>query len=225
MVDFLQKLNQDFELIIANNGSTDATGRIADSLARTFPNVRAIHLAVKGRGRALKDAWTDTKAEILSYMDVDLSTDLSAFPVMIRALESGQHDLAIGTRLHVTSVTKRCWQREMISRAYNRLVRRVFQIRFSDAQCGFKALTRVAAERLLPVVKDNAWFFDTELLVIAEKCGYRICDIPVRWTEDRDSRVKIVSTAIADLQAMAKLWIGLHRGAYADLNGSLNDKD
>jgi hypothetical protein len=173
-----------------------------------------LHLELKGRGRALKVAWGESEADILSYMDVDLSTNLSAFPLLLESLASGGFDLAIGTRLHPQSLTKRCRKREFISRFYNRLVRLVFGTHFSDAQCGFKAITRAAAQRLLPAVEDNGWFFDTELLVIAEKCGYRIYQQPVVWTEDPDSRVRIVSTAWEDLKGMARVYRKLRRGAY-----------
>jgi glycosyltransferase involved in cell wall biosynthesis len=202
------------EIIVADNGSTDSTLAVARELERRYAMVRRLHLELKGRGRALKVAWGESEADILSYMDVDLSTDLRAFPLVIESLASGRFDLATGTRLHPQSVTKRCRKREFISRCYNRLLRLVFAIHFSDAQCGFKAITREAAQRLLPAVQDNGWFFDTELLVIAEKFGYRVYEQPVKWTEDPDSRVRIVSTAWKDILGMARVYWNLRRGAY-----------
>jgi hypothetical protein len=138
-------------------------------------------------------------------MDVDLSTDLSALPVMFRALVAEGYDLAVGSRLMRESRIRRCLNREIISRIYNVLVKAVLFTHFSDAQCGFKALTRQAVERLVPRVQDQSWFFDTELLVLAEKLGYRIQDVPVTWNEDDDSRVKIVQTAWEDIKGVFRL--------------------
>jgi glycosyltransferase involved in cell wall biosynthesis len=212
----------DYEIIIADNGSTDGTSEIAHHLATTLPAVTAMHLPLKGRGRALRRAWTESEADILSYMDVDLSTDLSAFPPLIEALSSGHFDLAIGTRLHLDSHTERCWRREVISRAYNRLVKFLFAPPFSDAQCGFKAITRGAARQLLPSVEDENWFFDTELLLIAVKSGYRICEVPVTWIEDPDSRVKIIPTAWAQFKGLMRVQRNMRRGAYAPLPTALH---
>ncbi len=194
-----------FEVVIADNGSTDGTAEIAHGLAVRFSRVRVKHLKEKGRGRALRQAWIESEADILSYMDVDLSTDLEAFPSLIGVLTRGEADLAVGSRLLAASVVRRGWRRDRISRVYNRLIRLVFGTRFSDAQCGFKAITSTARTALLPVVKDNDWFFDTELLVLAEKRGFRIRDIPVRWTDDSDSRVKIVRTIVEDLRGLWRL--------------------
>lgn len=194
-----------WELVIADNGSTDQTAGIAEDLSRRWPEVRAVHLALRGRGRALKRVWMESQADILSYMDVDLSTDLSAFLGLVEPLASGAYDVATGSRLLPESRTTRCWKRALISRAYNRLIRACFRTRFSDAQCGFKAITRKAAAELLPLVEDEGWFFDTELLVWAERGGYRLLDLPVRWTDDTDSRVKILRTIWQDVRGIVRL--------------------
>lgn len=196
-----------WEIIIADNGSTDGTFEAARSVVEKGNGVRLLHLDEKGRGGALKAAWRASTAQILCYMDVDLSTDLAALPAVIEALGSGGFDLATGSRLRPESLTTRCWKREVVSRAYNRLLRAVLRTRFSDAQCGFKALTRGVAEKLLPLVQDTGWFFDTELLVLAERMGYRILDLPVRWTERAESKVKVIPTALADLRGV----VGLRR--------------
>jgi glycosyltransferase involved in cell wall biosynthesis len=185
----------DCEIVIADNASTDRTYEVACALARRFPRVRVVHLELKGRGRALKQVWSESTADILSYMDVDLSTDLRALPPLIEALASGKFDLGTGSRLQKESKVIRGLKREFTSRCYNRLVKLFFSTKFSDAQCGFKAITREAAQRLLPDVEDTGWFFDTELLVLAEKSGHRIFDLPVTWIDDPDSRVKIIKTA------------------------------
>ena len=194
-----------FRITIADNASTDATDLIARQLAHTYDEVRVVHLDEKGRGRALKRVWLASDAEILVYMDVDLSTDLNALYPLIAPLLSGHSDLAIGSRLAKSSRTLRGPKRELISRSYNYLLRGALRAGFSDAQCGFKAIRRDVAQSLLPLIEDDEWFFDTELLVLAERSGLRIHEVPVDWTDDPDSRVDIIATAIADLRGMARL--------------------
>ena len=205
------------EVVVVDNGSTDGSLGIAESLRVKWPDLRVCHLDLRGRGRALKTVWSESSAEILSYMDADLSTNLASFEALISALQNGNFDVAVGSRLLPESLTQRSWWRERLSRGYNWLVRAVFGTRLSDMQCGFKAITAEAARRLLPFVEDTGWFFDTELLVIAEKCGYRICEVPVRWTERRDSRVKILATVWNDLKGVARLKRRLASGGLAHL--------
>lgn len=193
------------EIVIVDNASTDSTLETAKRIARRFSSVRVMHLEQKGRGRAIKRAWFDSKAEVLTYMDVDLSTDLAAFPILIESLCSGDSDLAIGSRLLAGSTVRRGYKRELISRSYNLLVKACLQTHFSDAQCGFKAITRRAAHDLLPLVENNNWFMDTELLVLAEKLGYRIRDVAVHWVDDPDSRVVIWRTILEDLVGLLRM--------------------
>jgi glycosyltransferase involved in cell wall biosynthesis len=200
-------------ITIADNGSTDATWAIASRLARELPEVRAIHMELPGRGRALRAIWSESDAEVLAYMDVDLSTDLNALLPLVAPLLSGHSDLAIGTRLARGSRVVRGPKRELISRSYNMLLRTLLGVRFSDAQCGFKAIRRDQARTLLPLTQDTGWFFDTELLVLAERAGLRIHEIPVDWVDDLDSRVDIIATALADLRGMARLGVGFARGS------------
>jgi glycosyltransferase involved in cell wall biosynthesis len=194
-----------WRVVIADNASTDGTAAIARSLARSLTGVTVIHVPLKGRGRALRQAWSDSDADVLCYMDVDLSTDLRALLPLVAGLVSGHSDVAIGTRLARGATVVRGAKRELISRAYNRLLRVALAARFSDAQCGFKAIRADAARRLLPSIVDNGWFFDTELLVLAQRRGLRIHEVPVDWIDDPDSRVDIVSTAVADLRGIARL--------------------
>src|SRR5579859_7531430 len=198
---------------IADNGSTDGTWAIADRLARDFDEVRAVRMELPGRGRALRAIWSQSEAEVLAYMDVDLSTDLNALLPLVAPLLSGHSAVAIGTRLARGSRVIRGPKREVISRGYNLLLRTLMGARFSDAQCGFKAIRRDQARVLLPLTQDNGWFFDTELLVLAERAGLRIHEIPVDWIDDLDSRVDIVATALADLRGMARLGAGFARGS------------
>lgn len=194
-----------WRITIADNASTDHTAAIADRLAAELPNVVAVHVAEKGRGRALKRVWLDSPAEVVAYLDVDLSTDLTALPPLVAPLLSGHSDIAIGTRLSRGSRVVRGAKREFVSRCYNLLLRGTMAVRFSDAQCGFKALRRDVAQQLIPIVEDDGWFFDTELLIIAERSGLRIHEVPVDWVDDPNSSVDIVSTARDDLKGMLRV--------------------
>ena len=194
-----------WRIVIADNASTDQTWEEAERLSAELDGVEALHLNHKGRGRALRAAWSASDADVLCYTDVDLSTDLRALLPLIAALVSGHSDVAIGTRLAAGSRIVRSRKREVISRTYNRLLHVLLRARFSDAQCGFKAIKASAARRLLPEVKDESWFFDTELLVAAQRRGLRIHEVAVDWVEDPDSRVEIIPTAVGDLRGVARL--------------------
>jgi len=198
---------------IADNGSTDGTWPIARLLAARLPEVRAVRMELPGRGRALRAIWADSDAEVLAYMDVDLSTDLNALSPLVAPLLSGHSDVAIGTRLARGAQVIRGPKRELISRCYNVLLRASLGAGFSDAQCGFKAIRRDQAQELLPLTQDTGWFFDTELLVLAERAGLRIHEVPVDWIDDLDSRVDLIATALADLRGIVRLGYGLARGA------------
>jgi glycosyltransferase involved in cell wall biosynthesis len=194
-----------WRLVIVDNGSTDGTAEVAQALSKAHPDVSFLRLEQRGRGRALRCAWMQSSADIASYMDVDLSTELEALPRAIDALLNHGYDVAIGSRLMRGSRIRRSLKREIISRIYNVMVKAVLFTRFSDAQCGFKVVTREVIDRIVPQIKDQSWFFDTELLVLAEKQGYRIKDIPVVWNDDDDSRVKIVQTAWEDIKGVFRL--------------------
>jgi putative flippase GtrA len=194
-----------WQIVIADNASTDRTLEIAQKLAYELDGVTAMHLSERGRGRALRAAWSASDAFVLCYMDVDLSTDLRALLPLLAPLISGHSDVAIGTRLARGARVTRSPKREVISRAYNAILRLALGARFSDAQCGFKAIRADVARELLPRVRDEEWFFDTELLVLAQREGLRIHEVAVDWVEDPDSRVAILSTAAADLRGVARL--------------------
>jgi glycosyltransferase involved in cell wall biosynthesis len=194
-----------WRILVADNASTDGTLAVAQRLAEEHPDVASLHIPQKGRGRALKASWLGTAADIVSYMDVDLSTELESFPPLIEAIASEGYDVATGSRLSKTSDTQRSLKREAISRSYNLMIKALFFTRFSDAQCGFKALSRRAVQELVPLIENNEWFFDTELLILAEKAGYRVKDIPVRWLEDPDTRVNIRKTVWEDIRGLARL--------------------
>ena len=190
---------------IADNASTDGTLAVAHELAAAHPGVEVFHLDRKGRGRALRQAWGSSPADIVAYMDVDLSTNLSSLMPLIAPLATGHSEVAIGSRLSAGAVVTRQWRREVISRTYNLMIKLSMRNRFSDAQCGFKALTREAAHELLPMVENGTWFFDTELLLLAEERGFRIHEVPVDWVEDLDTRVDIVATVREDVQGLMRV--------------------
>jgi glycosyltransferase involved in cell wall biosynthesis len=194
-----------WRIVIADNASTDATLAIARALAFELDHTTVLHLDQKGRGRALRAAWTASDADVLCYMDVDLSTDLRALLPLVSSLIAGHSEVAIGSRLAPGSHVVRGRKREFISRSYNRMLHLGLRTTFSDAQCGFKAIRADAARRLLPEIEDQGWFFDTELLVLAQRRGMRIHEVAVDWIDDPDSRVDIVSTAITDLRGVLRL--------------------
>src|SRR5436305_3558481 len=193
-------------ITIADNASTDGTYLQARRLADELDGVRVVRLEEQGRGRALRAAWSTSDAPVLAYMDVDLSTDLTALLPLIAPLLSGHSDIAIGTRLSRAARVVRGPKRELISRCYNLLLHTVLTTKFSDAQCGFKAIRADRARELLPKVQDTGWFFDTELLVLAERSGLRIHEVPVDWVDDADSRVDIARTVLDDLRGVARLY-------------------
>ena len=198
-----------WQVVIADNGSTDATQDIGRQLSAESDRVRYLRLEQRGRGRALKHAWTRSDADVMAYMDMDLSTDLAFLPALVSAIVEDGHDVAVGSRLkRGAEVVGRTPKREFISRCYSLLFRSMFLTGFVDAQCGFKAISRRVVEQVLPVVQDTGWFFDSELLILCEKNGYSVEEIPVRWVDDPDSRVRIVSTAYADIKGLLRLRFG-----------------
>jgi glycosyltransferase involved in cell wall biosynthesis len=204
-----------WRVLVVDNGSSDGTQDVARRLSEQYADVAFIHLTQRGRGRALRQAWLQSKAGVVCYMDVDLSTDLKHLKPLVDAIVRDGYDISTGSRLMNGSVTRRCLKRELISRIYNLLVKGVLFTRFSDAQCGFKAVSRETVEKIVPQIEDQSWFFDTELLVLAEKHGYRIKDIPVVWTEDDDSRVKIFKTGWDDIKGVLRLRAHLWKAAFA----------
>jgi len=195
-----------WRILIADNGSTDGTAEVGESLCSRLDRVDLLRIGRKGRGRALRTAWLCSRADVVSYMDVDLSTGLDAYRPLIDAIVTGRADVAIGRRLGSdATVVGRRPVRSVTSRGYNLITRLAFGTGVFDAQCGFKAISREAADRLLPQVVDDEWFFDTELLIRAERSGCRIEQVPVYWIDDHSSHVKIVRTAVQDLKGIWRL--------------------
>jgi len=201
-----------WRIVIADNASTDATADIASRLAAENDRIHHLRLERKGRGLALRAAWSRSDADIVMYTDVDLSTGLTGLLPLVAPLVTGHSDLAIGSRLSSGSSVARGPKRELISRIYNLLLRVVFAVRFRDAQCGFKAGRTDVIKLLLPAVEDDAWFFDTELLLLAEYNGLRVHEVPADWIDDPDSRVDVRSTALADLAGVRRMALRFLRG-------------
>jgi glycosyltransferase involved in cell wall biosynthesis len=198
-----------WRIVIADNASTDETPVVGRRLAEEpGGQVEYVRIERKGRGVALKQTWLNSPMDIVSYMDVDLSTGLEAFPALIGAIAGGDYDVAIGSRLLAQSRITRSVKRRLLTRGYNTIIRALFMTRFSDAQCGFKAVSQEAAQAIIPLIEDNNWFFDTELLILAEKMGYRVKDVPVQWVEDSDTRVKIAATITEDLRGLLRMRLG-----------------
>lgn len=211
-----------FAITIADNASTDATLDVARTLADELAGVEVLYLDRKGRGYALRAAWTRSDADVLAYMDVDLSTDLSALGDLVGPLLQGRGDLAIGSRLAAGAQVTRGLKRELISRSYNLLLHALLGVTFSDAQCGFKAGRREAIQALLGEVEDDGWFFDTELLYLAQQRKLAIHEVPVHWVDDPDSRVDIVATAREDLRGIMRLRDARSARRNGRLRGALN---
>lgn len=206
---FLQEhlIDFDWTITIADNASTDGTLQIAKKIATKNKHVTFSHLTQKGRGRAVKKLWTESKADVCAYMDVDLSTDLKHFPPLVRSLLRG-YDVAIGTRnASASRVFKRELIRSITSKGYILLIKSIFWVHFSDAQCGFKAVSRKIVTEVLPKIQDNEWFFDTELLLLAEKMGYRIYEEPVTWIDNPGSTVRVMKTAQGDLEGLWRMFL------------------
>jgi glycosyltransferase involved in cell wall biosynthesis len=218
LVDYLRReFPFRFRVVIADNASTDSTPTIAGELVARFPEVELLRLERKGRGLALRTAWLASPADVVSYMDVDLSTNLESFLPLVAPILSGHSELAIGTRLARGSHVRRRLKREVLSRGYNLLVHGLFRAGFSDAQCGFKAVRSDVAQRLVPGVEDDGWFFDTELLLLAERNGLRIHEVPVVWIEDLDSRVDLLPTIAGDLAGLWRVRRSFWRGDGASI--------
>ncbi len=205
--DFIEPLGEtNFQIIIVDNASTDKTREIGKNLGQKYPRISFLRLEEKGRGLALKKAWASYKADYYCYMDIDLSTNLGHLPAIIKAIENG-FDIALGSRLLPKSrVSGRTLKREILSRGYNLIIKLLFQISFSDAQCGFKAVNRRVVSELLPKIIDNEWFFDSELLIIGEKSGYKIYEEPVIWTDNPGSTVRVLKTVSGDLRGLLRLF-------------------
>jgi glycosyltransferase involved in cell wall biosynthesis len=194
-----------WRIVIADNASTDETLSVAKQLEDRYGDVTPLHLPQKGRGRALRKAWLESDADAMCYMDVDLSTDLAGLLPLARAVLEEGYDLAYGSRMTRGSRITRSARRELTSRGLITLIKLLFLSRLSDTQCGFKAMTRQAAHELLPLVENEEWFFDTELLLLAEKGGYRVREVPVHWIEDPDSRVNVAKTVEEDLRGLIRM--------------------
>ena len=211
LLEFLssESFPHEWRIVIADNASIDGTPEVGAKLEEKYPGqLKYVRIERKGRGFALKQVWLDSPMDVVSYMDVDLSTGIQDFPALIGAIADDGYDVAIGSRLAKGARVSRSLKRRILTRGYNTMIKAMFFTRFSDAQCGFKAVSRKAAQHVIPLIEDNNWFFDTELLILSEKMGYRVKDVPVEWIEDTDTRVKIGSTVAEDVRGLIRLRLG-----------------
>ncbi len=194
-----------FRVTIADIASSDGTATVARFLARELPNLRYLHIAAPGRGRALRGAWGSSDAEVVACVDVDRPTDIVQLPALLGPLLAGRADLVVGSRLAPGAQLTGGFRRQAISRSYNALLGCALAAAFSDPQCGFKAARRAIIGELLPLIEDEGSFFDIELLYLAQRNSFSIREVPVDWVDDRDARAPITRTAIEDLRGIARL--------------------
>jgi len=196
-----------WNIVIVDNASIDKSADIGKKLARKYAQMSFVHMNKRGRGRAVRSAWLASNADIIGYTDVDLSTDLSSLLPMLQKIQKNC-DIVIASRLLPDSnVANRTFLREVISRVYNVLLKIAFHTSFSDAQCGFKLITQKAFRKLSPLVRNNEWFFDTELLIIAEKIDMHVCEEAVNWRDNPGSTVRVLPTIFEDLRGVARLFV------------------
>jgi glycosyltransferase involved in cell wall biosynthesis len=207
VIQALNEFTRSYEIIIAEDGSTDGTDKIAETLAEKYPFVKHIHGEKRlGRGTALKNAFKHSRGEVLVYMDLDLATDLKHLKALVDAVESEGYDFATGSRMLQESQVKRSGTRNIASKTYNFMVRAVLGSKLKDHQCGFKAFQREPLMQILDEVGANHWFWDTEILVRAHRRGYRIKEIPVSWTGGRETKVRLFKDSLNMGWQIFSLW-------------------
>jgi glycosyltransferase involved in cell wall biosynthesis len=205
-----------WQITVFSNGSTDNTVEIGNQLSRRFSRVNFVHIPERGKAKAYKSIWPSSQASIVGFMDADLSTELEAIPKCIDAIKNGA-DIAIGDRHTVGALIERSLKRTMLSRGYNMLIKLLFpHTKVRDAHCGFKFLKKSVARSLLPHIRDDCWFFDTELLMLAEQTGHKIEQIPVLWVERKASKVRVTRVVTDYLFNLLKLRVRMWRLLFLD---------
>jgi len=213
VADALHKITPSFELIVAEDGSTDGTDKIAANLAKEYSYVKYLHSKDRlGRGKALNRAFKISEGEILAYIDVDLATDLNHLEELINAIREEGYDFSTGSRWLKDSDVKRSFTRRIASKGFNFMTRVLLKSKIKDHQCGFKAFKRAQLFDILDVVKDNHWFWDTEVLVRAQRKGYRIKEFPVRWRSDKKTKVDLKRDVFGMGKQIIRLWRELKKG-------------
>lgn len=203
----LKEFTNSFELIIAEDGSTDGTAERSEELAQKYPYVKHIHGEQRlGRGTALNNAFKQSRGEVLVYMDLDLATDLKHLKPLVDAIMHEGYDFATGSRMLSESQVERTLRRKLTSKFYNFMVRTILGSKLRDHQCGFKAFKRQPTLQLLGEVKDRHWFWDTEIFVRAARAGYKIKEIPVEWKSGRKTKVNLTKDSLNMGKQVLKLW-------------------
>jgi len=204
--DALEEIAPSFEIVIAEDGSTDGTDKVASELSRKYPFVKHIHSEKRlGRGNALKNAFQRSIGEILVYMDVDLATDIRHLGSLVESIRKG-YDFATGSRMLPESRVERSSSRLMTSKSYNFMVRVLLGSKVRDHQCGFKSFKREPLLQILDEVTASHWFWDTEILVRAALKGYKIREIPVKWKSARETKVNLFKDSLSMMGQVLKLW-------------------
>ena len=198
---------KEWKLIIADNGSQDRTSILASELSEQYSNIECFEVATAGVGLALKNSWDKSKAEIVGFMDLDLATDLKHIPMAISAIEEDNYDFVYGTRLHKEyKVIGRPISREVMSRIFNFVLKRILKVRISDGFCGFKFLKRNIWSSLKKAGANNdGWFFSPELVIVADFLDKKLLELPVTWTHGRDSRVRVIKHTLHSIKGIRKM--------------------
>lgn len=208
-IETLSGITPSFEILVAEDGSIDGSAEFVQEFGRNDPRVRLLHSDERqGRGRALNRAIQESHGSIVCYYDVDLATDIHHLPELIGAIREG-YDIATGSRLLPESMIVRTGGREFASRSYNLLVRLFLSSRLFDHQCGFKAFNRERILPVLPSIRDQHWFWDTEILVRAQRIGFRVREFPVHWRAGKGTTVR-VKDIFAMGRAILRLWWQIH---------------
>jgi len=209
---FKKNVKYDWKIVIADNASIDKTREISERLSKKFKRVELVYVDKKGRGIALRTAWQNYSADAYGYCDADLATDLSFISDLFKEIIEEKNNLTIGNRYLKSSNAERNPDRLFYSKIFNLIVRLLFKSKITDFQCGFKAIDRKTLEKVVPLIEDDHWFFDSELLILAERENYSIKQIPITWKEMRKkhSRVKVIKDSVYFLSKIIllryKLW-------------------
>lgn len=208
MIDYVVKnlSNRNIKFIIADNGSTDMTEEYSQELIKKYKNLKYIKLPEKGVGLALKASWSSSEADYVGYMDLDIATDLSALKDVVLEMDKGSEIINGSRLLKKSEVINRTFIREFTSRMFNFLLKVILKVKFTDGMCGFKFFKRKTIQSLINTgIDTKGWFFSTEILVKGYWKGIEIKEIPVKWTDDRNSKVKIISLSLNYLKNIFKL--------------------
>jgi len=201
--------NDDWKIVVSDNNSSDRTAEIVKELAEKHARIEYLLVTVVGKGAAVKNAWEKYSSDVYMFMDSDLATDIHGIPMLVEPLRLETSDIACGSRFLRESAVERSLIRRVTSFGYRLVVKLLLSIKVRDLPCGFKAINEKAKKALLSKIESDGWFFDSELIILGEKLGLRVQEIPVRWREPietgRKSKVKIISLSIEYVKEVVKI--------------------